>query len=418
MTLRRTAAVVLLALAFALPSSLAQPANAATAQALKAQLARIETLRGERPGDGLLVYYQALTHAQLGEREAALAALRALAGRRLGLLPTRGGGFDALWDDAEFQAVRAQLAADEPTTPRAPVQATLRGAPFVPEGIAYDGKRRRFYIGSAERRIVTVERRTGAVSPREFSRPADRLDAVLGLAVARDSLYAVSTNGFLDSAAQGRRNAVLRYDLARGRLAARHEAPQAQQLNDVAVHDDGTLYATDSLGGTLFRLRPGESTLTPFGAEGALRGANGLALAGDGKALYVAISTGMARVELDGGATMRLPQPDDAVTGGIDGLYWHDGALLGVQNAINPGRVIRIALAAGGMRIGGVTVLQSHHHPAFDEPTTGTLVDRRTLVVLANSQLNRLRPDGTVAEPRTLKPLVLLAVPLAVPLAG
>jgi sugar lactone lactonase YvrE len=413
MNTHRLAAAALLALAFALPSSMAQPADAATVQALKAQLARIETLRGERPGDGLLVYYQALTHAQLGEREASLAALRALVGRRLGLLPTRGSGFDALWDDAEFQAVRAQLAAAEPSTPRAPVQLSLRGTPLVPEGIAYDAKRKRFYIGSPERRIVTVERRAGTAQPREFSKPTDRLDAVLGLTVARDHLYAVSTNGFLESAAQGRRNAVLRYDLARGRLAARHDAPQAQQLNDVAVHDDGTLYATDSLGGTLFRLRPGESTLTPFGAEGALRGANGLALSTDGKALYVAISTGIARVELAGGATMRLPQPDDVVTGGIDGLYWHDGALLGVQNAINPGRVVRIALTDGGMRIGSMTVLQSHHHPAFDEPTTGTLVDRRTLVVLANAQLNRLGPDGTVAEPRTLKPLVLLAIPLA-----
>ena len=58
--------------------------------ALKAQLARIAALRAERPNDGLLAYYQALTHVQLGERTAALAELRGLLGRRLGLIPAPG----------------------------------------------------------------------------------------------------------------------------------------------------------------------------------------------------------------------------------------------------------------------------------------------------------------------------------------
>ncbi len=70
-------------------------------------------------------------------------------------------------------------------------------------------------------------------------------------------------------------------------------------------------------------------------------------------------------------APTRLPQPDTVVTGGIDGLYWHEGDLLGVQNSTNPGRIVRIALADKGNRIEGLTMLQSHHHPEFDEPTTG-----------------------------------------------
>ena len=69
---------------------------------------------------------------------------------------------------------------------------------------------------------------------------------------AREQLYTVSTNGFLDEAKTQRRNAVVRYDLKTGRLADRFDAPQAMQLNDIAVAPNGTIYATDSMSGAIF----------------------------------------------------------------------------------------------------------------------------------------------------------------------
>ena len=60
--------------------------------------------------------------------------------------------------------------------------------------------------------------------------------------------------------------------------------------------------------------------------------------------LYVASATGILRVDTATAEPTRLPQPDSAMTGGIDGLYWHEGDLIGVQNVTNPGRVIRIGL--------------------------------------------------------------------------
>src|SRR5207248_1574443 len=133
---------------------------------------------------------------------------------------------------------------------------------------------------------------------RGFSSPSDKLDTVLGLAVdaERGHLYAVSTNGFLDEANMERRNAVVRYDLKSGRRMDRFAAPEAMQLNDLTVAPDGTLYVTDSIGGNLFRKKPDETKLTRFGAAGALRGANGIALGADG-ILYAAISTGIVRVD-------------------------------------------------------------------------------------------------------------------------
>jgi sugar lactone lactonase YvrE len=366
-------------------------------------------VRKERPGDGILVFYQALVHFNLGEREAALELLRSLKSRKLGLIPVRQMGFDAVWDDPAFQSIRKELVEEDPKTPTAPVAFRLADPKLIPEGIAYDADGKRFFLGSAQRKIIVTDAKGEA---RDFSRPDDKLDLVLGLSVdaARGHLYAVSTNGYIDEAKTERRNAVFRYNLKSGRLLDRFVAPEAMQLNDLAVASDGTLYVTDSMSGSLFRKKPDEGTLTRFGTAGAIRGANGIALGADGM-LYVAVSTAIVRVDTGSGEPTRLPQPDSAVTGGIDGLYWHDGDLLGVQNVTNPGRVVRIHLADKGTRIAGLTVLQSHHHPDFDEPTTGAIANG-ALHVIGNSYVGRFQPDGTIKDAESLKGTAVIAVPL------
>jgi hypothetical protein len=113
----------IIALATVLLVHAARPVAAAddATAAARASLERVRALRTERPGDGLLIYYQAAVHAVLGERDAALAELKTLVGRRLGIVPARGTGFDAIWSDPEFQVLRDRLAADEVRTANAPV---------------------------------------------------------------------------------------------------------------------------------------------------------------------------------------------------------------------------------------------------------------------------------------------------------
>jgi sugar lactone lactonase YvrE len=398
----------------ALLAALAGTVPAQPAPEVEAQLARIRALQQQRPGDGLLVHYEAMTQARAGQRAEAVATLRRLLGRGLGLVPMADMGFESLQDEPGFREVQAQLLAQTPRTPDAPVVLRLPpdSARLIPEGIAYDAKRRTYYLGSiAERRVLAVDLQGRT---RSLSTPADALDAVLGLAVdaARDRLCAVSSNGFEDGAQQQRRNAVACWTLADGRRALRVDVPQAQQLNDLAFAPDGSLLVTDSMAGSLWRVGL-DGSAKRVGGDGALRGANGLAIAPDGRAAYVAASTGILRVGLPGGEPTRLPQPDDVVSGGIDGLYWVDGGLVGVQNAVNPGRVLRLALAQDGTRITAATVLQSHHHPDFAEPTTGVVVDG-ALHVLANSYVAYWLPAGRIDDSRSPppRPPAIVAVPL------
>jgi len=212
---------LLLAVGIGSLAAWAQSAPDDPSVAARASLERIQALRKERPGDGVLVFYQALVHVSLGEHDAALELLRSLKGRKLGLIPVRDVGFDSVWDDPEFQKIREALADEEPQTPASPVAFRLKDPKLIPEGIAYDAEDKRFFIGSvAQHKIVAAH----AKELSDFSSAADKLDAILGLAVdiTRKYLYAVTTNAFEESAKKERRNAVVQYDLKDGHLTDRH----------------------------------------------------------------------------------------------------------------------------------------------------------------------------------------------------
>lgn len=377
--------------------------------ATRTTLARLQATQKERPNDGTLVFYRAMMHIRLGEKKEATELLRTLKGRHLGIIPVRDVGFDAVWDDPAFEAVRKDLEQEEEHTPAAPVAFRLSDPKLIPEGIAYDVKGKRFFIGSIAQRKIVVSDEKGEA--RDFSQPSDDLASIVGVTVdaARAQLCAVSTNGFFHEAKTNLRNEVVRYDLKTGKLLDRFSAPDAEQLNDLAVAADGTLYATDSLGGSLFSRKKDEKTLTLLGEKGGLRGVNGIAFSDDGL-LYVTLGTGIALVDTTSGEGTRLPQPDTIVTGGIDGLYWYQGDLLGIQNTTNPGRVVRIAMSDKGRNIIGLTVLQTQDHPDFAEPTTGAIAGN-ALYVIANSYVGHFQPDGTIKDAAELKGTAIVAVP-------
>ena len=272
------------AVAFILLSLISPNVRAADdpAAARRATLDRFVGLRKERPGDGLLVFYEAIVRIGLGERDEGFKLLQSLKGRKLGLVPAPDAGFDSVWNDPEFQKIRKEFADEEPKTADSPMAFRLKDPKLIPEGIAYDDSTKRFFLGSISQRKIIVTDEKGEV--RDFSGPEDKLDCILGLTVDKNRtyLYAVSTNGFEDSAKTARRNAVVCYDLKTSQLTDRFAASDAMQLNDLTVANDGTVYATDSASGTVFRKRADEKQLSRLGDMGALRGANGIALAADG----------------------------------------------------------------------------------------------------------------------------------------
>lgn len=138
---------------------------------------------------------------------------------------------------------------------------------------------------------------------------------------------------------------------------------------------------------------------------------NGVAVSDDGRHLFVAQGVSLRRIDAATGEVTRLDHPPELTTLGIDGLYWQDGGLTAVQNGGTAGRVLRLRLSPDRTAISGFEVLEGGG-PEFDIPTTGAPVVGR-LYVVANSQLDRLNADGTVAEPDTLKPILILETSLS-----
>jgi sugar lactone lactonase YvrE len=72
---------------------------------------------------------------------------------------------------------------------------------------------------------------------------------------------------------------LIEINVASGEITKRHEAKGAVFLNDVAVGEDGTVYASDTPMNTIWRFKDG--TLEPWLANDALNGPNGLLPQGD-----------------------------------------------------------------------------------------------------------------------------------------
>jgi streptogramin lyase len=78
------------------------------------------------------------------------------------------------------------------------------------------------------------------------------------------------------------------FDLKSGAAKARYPFPTGNGVcNDVAIASDGTVYATESFGGLVHRLRPGAKTLDVWITDTQrLNGVDGIAILSDG-AVYV-----------------------------------------------------------------------------------------------------------------------------------
>lgn len=378
------------------------------------RLDAIEALLERRPEDATVHYYHALTLAACGDPVGTVAALERVLENGDGFLPAPGIGFEKVSEDPAYAAMVETMEAALPRVDAAEVAFRIDGAGWIPEGIAWDDASRRLFVGSMARGAILAVAGDGGQSV--FANGADGLRSVLGLAIDRERgrLLAVDSGQILPPTVgdAARPDRVVILDLASGAVVRSLEAPEGFQLNDVTVGLSGTVWASATALGAVLRAGPGDETLTPWEEAPVLPGANGLALDPAESALYVAHNTGVARLDLAGGdAVARLPVAGREALGAIDGLYWRDGSLIGIQNVTNPGRVIEARLAEDGRSVTAVRTLLSHHHPALDEPTTGAVAEDR-FFVLANSFVARLQPDGTLEDEATIAAPVILAVEL------
>jgi len=363
-----------------------------------------------------VLYALAKAKALTGDADGAIATLsRAVAlgyGAGAGTDPAFASLADA--DRPAFRALLPKIVANGRPLGSARVAFTLSEADLIPEGIAWDPGSRRLFVGSLARNKIVAISPDGRASDFVPS-GRDGLRRVLGMKVdaSRKSLWVCSAEA--DSPSPGgkatRASTLFRFDLATGKTLRKIPSPPGgtHLFNDIALEKDGGLFLTDSEEGAVYRLRAGRETLEVFQAPGRFFYPNGIALSDDGRYLYVAHVLGVAAWELGNGRSFDLPTPEDVTIVGIDGLSFHRGGLVAIQNGMEPNRVAYFPLAPSLDRVTGERVLERGNRN-FEIPTTGAVAGN-SYYVIANSQLRALGPEG-VKDPEKRKPVVILEIDL------
>jgi sugar lactone lactonase YvrE len=216
-----------------------------------------------------------------------------------------------------------------------------RAAGFtMPESVSYDPSTNALYVSNINspdmsangQGYITQLGLDGSVMNERF---AEGLNAPKGTFVAGSTLYVAGIEE------------VVEIDLSSGQVTTRHSIPGANFVNDLAVADDGTIYATETMQGAIYTIADG--TATEFVADPALAGANGIVI--DGNRLLVAtlgdISGGFenlkpSNVKAVDIATKTITDFGSAEpVGGLDGIELVEGGVLVTDNS--GGRLVKIA---------------------------------------------------------------------------
>jgi len=205
----------------------------------------------------------------------------------------------------------------------APAEVRIAGRDVYPESL--DGDRAgRLYIGSIGGIVFRTAPNRDVAEPWIRPTAENGLLSILGVVVDKRTLWVCSSPMPLRVPPSVGPSALVAFDLASGRFRARHPLPGPKAAcNDIAVAKDGTLYVTDTQQARILTLAPGARDLAVWAEGPELRGADGIAFAGDGT-LYVNSVTAntLLRVERKGdgsyaGTTaLALSQP----IAGPDGL--------------------------------------------------------------------------------------------------
>ncbi len=378
-------------------------------------LQKMEAVTAQRPVHPTFLRRLAGAYALNGRAADAAGVLRKMAGLSL--------YYDAL-DDADFAglrgegvvqiAVRALEALRTRRIGSSEVAWTIHDRLFVPEGVAYDPVTRAFFVSSQYRRKIVRIDPSGTVQ--DFvSSGKDGLWMVFGITVdpVRRLLWAVSTAEKVMerySIADENATGVFAFDLQTGALSHKYVLPErsaAHRFDDLTVSSNGRVFVSDGGSGIVYTIAPGGKSLEIFVPPGTIQGPNGLVTTPDGRWLYVSDYAGFIfRVDTATKAVSRLLAPADVALYGIDGLAWHKGSLIGVQNGVDPSRVMRLDLSPDGTRISAARIIDMNH-PRVEEPTIGVMVDD-TYYYVANSFGGLLRkPNSVLADQPLADPVIL-----------
>ncbi|HEV3049204.1 MAG TPA: SMP-30/gluconolactonase/LRE family protein [Longimicrobium sp.] len=374
-------------------------------------LVRVREEVGYHPS---LVFNLARADAALGRTEDALEWLRTFAASGLTRDVANDSALAAIRNAPQWAALAERIAANGRPVSNAQLAFTLPDSVFMPEGIAFDPRTRRFFLSSLRTgRILSYSPDGGFAELVPAGR--DGQWALLGIAVdtLTRTLWATTHaapyfTGY--AAADSGKSAVLAYDLDTGALRRRYAPPEGarHQLGDIAVAPDGDVFVSDADEGAVYRIERGEEEMEAF-AQDELASPQGLAFTSDGRRVLVAdYVRGIASLERESGELEWITAADSVAVSGIDGLVRVGHRLVALQNGVTPKRVVELRMDEAERRITSWRALESAT-PLLTEPTHAVVVGGEVFFI-ADSGWDRLDPEGRLKPGMVLAPAHVMRV--------
>jgi hypothetical protein len=324
--------------------------------------------------------------------------------------------FKPLWPQSKFKQLVTKAKESSKLT-ASNYAFSLKEKDLIPEGITYDPRQLKFYVSSIYKRKIVGINMDGTSF--DFTGEAqDGLYSTLGMKVdaARNHLWVMGVLNTPRAKSMNQsdfgKSAVFQYDLETRRLIRKYILNDTLQhlFNDLAMAN-GSLYLTDSENGTIYRIDKEAQTITPFYHWDWMFYPNGIAATPDKKYLFVAHWAGISRISIADTQMVMLQNKPNTTLTGIDGLYFYENSLIGVQNGAGPqSRIVRFELNKTMDAVTKTTVLESQN-PLYNIPTTGTIVDDEFFFI-ANSQLQNFDKEGNIFPAEKMQPTYILKLKL------
>jgi len=333
--------------------------------------------------------------------------------------PLRSGldkAFDTLKDNTEFQKIQTMIEnLKNPVGPNK-VAFTTAEKDLLPEGIAYDPVDKCFFLGSMwKSKIIKIDQQ-GKIH--DFvSEKQDGLRSIAGMKVdaVNRVLWAVSFVAQPWEKVAPKEvgwSGLFKYDLNSGKLIKKYEVPDRSSghlFNDLTITHSGDVFITDSLRSEIWKILHENDALEFFFRSDDFMYTNGITTGQDDRILYVASpGNGVFRIDIPSKECRQVSHPDNMTLSGIDGLYYNDNSLIGIQPRYD--RVCRFYLNTEGNCIERMEILEANN-PLFNFPTTGCLTGQK-FYYIANSQAYSFNRDGTLFPLDRLKEVVILCIDL------
>ena len=329
-----------------------------------------------RPNHPTILYRLAAGFALTHQNDLSIHALRRALWMNAGLPFVQNEDFSGLKGEARFDMLVKEIETLNKEIRGGTTLFELADKSIHPEAIAYSEQHQTFFVSSIRQSKILVLSEDGRIV-NTIKRPG--FMSIMGLKVdeAKDQLWICSTPATeMKDYQEGLKAEVLCMDLNTYEIVSRHQAPQlGDWLGDLAISAKGDVYVSNSSAQnpSIYQVNRQSDTLEVLLEFTELASIQGVTLSPDDATLFFSdYRHGLFQYNLELQEYASLQSTVIHPLKGIDGLYYHENALIAIHNGLRPFRIVRYELDLTFSRIENYQFIEKAL-PEMNEPTLGFL---------------------------------------------